>query len=220
MNLHFSTHPGCWERHLQRQYNNPLFSHCLHPITQSEVDAAQRKDEQERLAFQQSFQALLQQVVTLAAQVEAEIVLKLKTQIDSLYEQCAGLGGDYQVQQQGLRQLSKLIMQSILESGIQEPKIIAELDQEEAARLLHFSLLEYPLIAHLLHPQSPITEANLVPTLLTEEEAPLRAAMRLFDLQQQQVLCQKARNLLTQLQINGFPLPEAWLRLSAMEQPE
>lgn len=220
MNLHFSTHPGCWERHLQRQYNNPLFSLCLHSITQADVDAAQRQDEQERIAFQQAFHALLQQVATLAAQVEAEIVLKLKAQIDSLYEQCAGLGGEHQVEQQGLRQLSKLIMQSILESGIQEPKLIAELNQEEAARQLHFSLLEYPLIAHLLHPQSPITEENLVPTLLTEAEAPLRAAMRLFDRQQQQFLCQEARKLLTQLQLNGFPLPEAWLRLSAMEQLE
>jgi hypothetical protein len=59
-----------------------------------------------------------------------------------------------------------------------------------------------------------------VPTLLTEEEAPLRAAMRLFDQQQQQFLCQEARKLLTQLQIKGHSLPEAWLRLSAMEQPE
>ncbi len=217
MNLHFSPLPGCFERQLQRQYRNPLFIHCATPVTQLDIEEARRQDEQERQAFYQTFQTVLQQITTLAARVEAEVILKLKTQIDSLYEQCAGLGGgDYPTEKQALRQLNQLIMQAILDSGIQSPQLRADLEREEVARQMHFDRLEYPFIAHLLHPQSPITKDNLIPTLLSEEEAPLRVAMGLFDPQQQQLLYQEANRLLSQLEQEGHSLPAVWERLTCM----
>jgi hypothetical protein len=218
MKLQFSDHPGCWERHLQRQYDNPLFPHRL--ITQREVDLAQRKDEEERQTFRQNFFALLQEVATLQAEVKAETVLKLKKRVDSLYECCAGLGGNFTVEKQGLRKLSELIIQTLLASGVeQNPQAMSELEAEMAEQKLHFTLLEYPFIAHLLHPYSPITEQDIIPSLLSEEENSLRAAMSLFNIEQQQVLCHEARNLLIRLQSEGHLLPTAWLRLAAMEQP-
>jgi len=219
MELQFSTYPGCWERHLQRQHHNPLFSH-RQPITQEAVNLARRKDKTERRAFYRAFEELLQEVSTLQAQVEAKVVLNLKMKIDSLYEQCAGLGGEnLSAQKQGLRQLHDLIMQAIWASGIEDPQIITKLQQEAADYQMHLTLLEHPLVAHLLHPNSPITQQDIIPTLLTEEEAPLRAAMSLFNTSQQQILCTEARKLLTQLKQQGYLLPTAWARLAVMEQP-
>lgn len=220
MELQFSTYPGCWERHLQRQYNNPLFLHRLHhPMTQEDIEMARRRDEEERRAFQKAFEELLQAVSTLQAQVEAKIVLHLKNKIDSLYEQCAGLGGNFITQKQGLRQLYNLIMQAIWASGIKDPQTILDLEKEVADHQMHLTLLERPLVAHLLHPKSPIVEEDIIPTLLTEDETSLRAAMSLFNPQQQQILCQEARKLLTQLKQRGYSLPTAWVRLDMMEQP-
>jgi len=218
MSLKFSLQPGCFERHLQRQYQNPLFSHRTTEITQADIQEAQQQDEAERQAFQEDFQKLLQQIATLEAQVEAEIIFKLKAQVDSLYECCARLGGNFENEKTGLRRLAELIMHSIWASGIDDPNTQHELKQEESAQAVHFSLLEYGVIADLLHPHSPIAEADIVPTLLSESEETLKATMTLFKPEQRHILCEEARKLLTQLDNQGYSLTEAWLRLATMEQ--
>lgn len=220
MKLQFSPYPGCWERHLQRQYNNPLFSHHSRIITQRDVELAQRQDAIERETFHRDFLALLQEVSALQAAVKVEIVLNLKKRVDSLYECCAGLGGNFTVEKQGLNKLGELIIQTILTSrSEQNPQVVAELTAELAAQKLHIALLEYPFVAHLLHPHSPIVQEDIVPALLSEEENSLRAAMSLFSIDQQRILCDEARILLAKLEEEGHFLPIARLRLTAMEQP-
>ena len=220
MSLYFNVYPGCWERHLQRQYNNPLFLYIQQPITQADVSEAQGKDEDESIAFNEAFQQLLNEVATLQPQVEVTVILQLNDRIDCLYEQCAGLGGDFSMQKQGLRQLNELIMQVILSTAAQKTDLIAQLQAEIAARQGHFALLEHPLVAHLLHPHSPINATNIIPTLLTENATALRAAMNLFGSEQRQILFDESTHLLTRLKQAGYDLPEAWQLLSIMqEQP-
>ncbi|EIJ44069.1 hypothetical protein BegalDRAFT_3248 [Beggiatoa alba B18LD] len=222
MEIRFSQRPGCWERYLQRQYQNPLFAEIRdREVTQAEVERAQKRDESERQKFTSQFQKLLEEVATLQAQVEADVVLHLRTKIDSLYEHCAGLGGkDYSMEKNALVKLGELIVESIRASGLHDSKTLKELEKEMVARQLHFNLLEYPLIAHLLHPESPINEASIVPTLLSEENKALRAAMTLFGAEQQKILCTAARDLIKRLQIEGKRVPSVvLLRLETMEQP-
>ncbi len=223
MSLRFSKAPGCWERHLQRQYNNPLFTQIAQPLTQEAVNHARQQDEQERQQFQQAFQALLTDVASLASQVEAAIIFKMQDRIDVLYEQCAALGGDFSDAKRGLRELNNIIMQVIKSSAeitdASKAETLDALISKDQARQLHFNLLEYPLIAHLLHPSSPIKPEELVPTLLSEDEASLRAAMSLLDLEKQKILCDEARALLTYLKLKGNLLDNAWERLAMMEQP-
>lgn len=218
MSLYFSVYPGCWERHLQRQYNNPLFFYIQTGITQADVSAAQGKDEDECLIFNDVFQQLLNEVSTLQPQVEVKVILTLKDRIDCLYEQCAGLGGDFSMQKQGLRQLNDLIMQVILSTASQKPDLIEKLHAEIIAREGHFALLEQPLVAHLLHPQSPINEINIIPTLLTENVTALRAAMNLFGPEQRQVLFDESTRLLTRLKQEGIDIPQAWQLLPIMQE--
>jgi hypothetical protein len=219
MELQFSNRPGCWECQLRRKYKNPLFLYNTQEITQEDIDKAHQRDKKERADFQKDFYALLNEASKLQSQVESETILTFKDRVDRLYEKCAGLGGDFSVEKKGLHKLSELIMQAILSSGIQDTKIIDNLKREVIAREIHFSLLEHPIIAHLLHPNSPINENEIVPTLLTEEEVSLRAAMSLFSPEQQQILCNSAKELLTQLKSRGYDLPVAWMRLRVMEQP-
>ncbi|ALG67713.1 hypothetical protein [Beggiatoa leptomitoformis] len=222
MEVRFSQRPGCWERDLQRQYQNPLFAELReHEVTQTEVDLAQERDEAEQIKFANQFQSLLEEVATLQSEVEADVILRLRTKIDSLYEHCAGLGGkDYAMEKNALMKLSQLIVESINASGLQDPETLKELEKEMVARQLHFSLLEHALIAHLLHPESPIDEASIVPTLLSEDNNVLRAAMTLFGAEQQRVICAAARDLIKRLQVDGQRIPAVvWLRLETMEQP-
>lgn len=218
MSLYFSVHQGCWERQLQRQYHNPLFFYIQSVITQADVNAAQGKDEAESLVFNEAFQQLLNEVATLQPQVEVKVILQFKDRIDCLYEQCAGLGGDFSVQKQGLRQLNELIMQVILSTASQKTDLLEKLHAEIAAREGHFALLEYPLVAHLLHPHSPINETNIIPTLLSESATTLRAAMNLFGQPQRQVLFDESTLLLTRLQQDGVELPQVWQLLQIMQE--
>jgi len=218
MTITFSSHPGCRERHLQRRYNNPLFSHYAHEVTQKEAETAQQHDEEERQAFATTFREVLQDMSHLEPKVEIDTILKLKEKIDGLYEKCAGLGGgNLAGEKEALKKLNELIMQSLY-SAAQGSPFVEELKKEETAREMHFSLLEYSFIAHLLHPDSPIEQNDIVPTLLTEEEKPLQAAMTLFAPEQQKILCDEAKRLLTNLKEQGYHLPIAWSRLETMEQ--
>lgn len=217
MKLSFSTQPGCWERHLQRQYDNPLFQHMAREITPDLIAAAQHRDEQERQSFQQNFHSLLSDVSCLAAQVEAEIMFKLQDRIDALYEQCAGLGGDFMAEKQGLRNLNEIIMQAIKASSRDKPEALAPLLEKDASRQRHFNLLNYPVIAHLLHPETPILVSDIVPTLLSEEAEAMKTAMSLFSTEQQRVLIQEGQRLLSELQQQGYTLPHAWQQLAVME---
>ena len=94
MSLHFSAQPGCWERHLQRQYNNPLFIETAPIINQRQVEIAQEKDQAARYAFVEKFHELLQEFTQLKPQADSEVIFNLQSRIDKLYSDCAGNGGD------------------------------------------------------------------------------------------------------------------------------
>ncbi len=219
MSLKFSTQPGCWERQLQRQYNNPLFIETAPLINQRQVDVAQHKDQEARQQFIERFHALLEEFTQLKPQADSEKIFDLQSRIDQLYSECAGNGGDFREEKAGLKKLSALIYQAILNSGQHEANVLEELEQAEMARQMHFTLLENAVIAHLLREDSPIGQNELVPTLLSEDEPSLRAAMSLFDMQQQQILCDIAKQLLTRLQSQNLIDEDVWQRLSIMEQP-
>ena len=219
MPLQFSAQLGCWERYLQRKYQNPLFLDQQRQITQHEVDEARARDEAERRQFYQNFQSLLEDVAQLHTRVEAEVILRFKERVDALYEQGAQLAGDLTQEKSGLRKLIALIMDSIWSVGIENPELAAQLRKEEAAREAQYALLDYPFVAHLLRSESPVKDEEIAVFLLSEQEDVLRAAMSLFTKEQQSAFCDQARHLLLQLQEMGYTLPEAWTHLAMMEQP-
>lgn len=217
MSLQFSQQPGCWERHLHRKYQNPLFPPEQQQVTQQEINAAQQRDQEERMDFGQRFHDLLEEVSKLTGQVESHIIFDFKGRIDRMYEECAALGGDFNEVKTGLKNLNQLIMQAIMGSSGQDPKARATLEEEQTARELHMQLLDHPLIADLLRPESPVVRDDLLPTLLNEAEPGLRAAMSLFDSEHKQILCGEARKLLERHKAEGRELPEAWEKLALME---
>ena len=219
MSLQFSRQPGCWERHLQRQYNNPLFIEISPIITQHQVEIAQQKDENFRHDFIKHFHQLLEDFTQLKPQEESEQIFELQGRVDKLYSECAANGSYFQQEKQGLKKLSGLIYQAILNSGQHEAKVLEELEQAEMARQVHFELLENSVIAHLLQDDSPIAQNELVPTLLSEDEPSLRAAMSLFDMEQQKTLYGIAKVLLERLQSQNLIQEDVWQRLAIMGQP-
>lgn len=208
----FSSQPGRYERHVQRKYNNVLFPKEERQVTQDHVVTARELDEEELQQFSQTYHTILQEIVELAQNVESELVLKLKQRLDQLYEQVCGLGGDRTAEKAGLAKLHQAIDQAIAAGAAGDATAEAQLAQEARARKIHWQMLQQPLVADLLRSESPITQDDLLPTLLSEEAESFSITMGMFDPEQCRTLLGQAEKLL--MSHEGEPgLENAWARV-------
>lgn len=217
MPIAFSERPGRHERHLRRKTGNPLFGQGAGACTDTVLMEAQRRDHEELVAFMARLRELVQRAVDLSPTEESQTVLDLKTGLDRAYEEASGLADDQAGNKEAIRQLLAVIMATIRSAAGADGTAQHELDGEEEARRMHFQLLEYPLVADLLHPQSLIQPDELAPTLLTAGMDELTAALSLFDAEHLVLLCRDARQLVA----GCGRLPDAFLevpaRLATME---
>lgn len=218
MTTRFSTFPGAHERQLIRCADNPLFPPKRRQVIQIEINQAQRRDQEEMQAFLDHFRALVQRAIDLPSQADSEVVLKLKEDLDQAYEQACGLAGDTREIKAALRKLLEIVMRAVWRGAGDDAAAQVNLREEEAARATHFALLEHPLIADLIRPDSPIGPDELIATLLSESAPALAAALALFDTAQLALLCQDGRRLLDSLTEPSAAVDTARTRLSDMER--
>ena len=211
-----SEKPGIREQHLLRRSNNPLFDATHRDVRSEDLATARLDDGQELDQFMEEFQSLVQRAVDLEPNAPSETVLEIKAALDKAYQQACALPGDQAPIKQAITQLVAAIMRAIW-SGIGEDALAKqELEDEEMARRAHFSLQELPLVSALTHPNSPIGEGELIPSLLSEPEETLAPSLTIFDVDQLSVLCEDARTFLSQ-QDPGRTLDDAWHRLELIE---
>lgn len=214
MTLIFSQHPGRIERHIRRKHNNALFPASERTITPEQLLEAQRLDHEELVEFIGGFRALVQKTVELKNNEEADVILDIKEQLDMAYEQASGLADDQSETKDAIKKLTQIIMHTISSNAAGDITALQELKQEQEARSAHYSLLQYPIVADLLHPESPITEIDLAPTLLSESSQGLQAALELFDDAQLQIICEDGTELLKRLDTEGEAPEQAKQRLT------
>jgi len=196
VSLRYSQIPGQHERHLRRKQDNPLFPEAERQITPEQLEEAQRLDHEALTDFITDFRTLVHEVAGLSANEGSEVILGLKERLDQAYERAARMVDDQGETKQAIARLVGVIMQAVRRGAGSDAVALRELDDEEAARQAHYALLEHPLVADLLDPDSVIGEQELVPTLLSAGEAELQAACSLFDPQQLKSLAQRAEALL------------------------
>ena len=194
--LHFSQNPGRWERHLLRKKDNPLFPEPEQTISRESLEEAQRLDHEELTVFITQFRKLILEAVELQPNAESGQVLGIKERLDKSYEQSAGLADDQQETREAILKLQETIMAAVRKGAGADSSALRELVQEEQARAVHFQLLEYPLVADLLAPDSPVGAEELAPTLLTAPKEEFEAALTLFDDDQLVLLRRDAEALL------------------------
>lgn len=216
MQIPFSELPGRHERHYRRRLDNPLFNTPLMHDDDSLLEV-QRLDHDELVAFITELRGVVERAVSLRPHEETETVLKLKEDLERLYETSAGVADDQEGNQQAILQLLAVIMRTIRSNAEGDALAIQELDMEEQARTLHFGLLREPLVADLLHPDSVIAADELIPTLLSESASGVAAALQIFDESQRMELAEHARALL-EAHDPQRQLAEAWRRLDQIEQ--
>jgi hypothetical protein len=208
--LTFNPKPGGHERKLQRRLGNPLFSEEQRKVKESELMEAQHRDFEEVQAFLQEFQTLVEEAAGLEGNAESEQILNLKERIDEAYERCSGLGGDMDQIKMALQKLVEVIMVSVRNAAGDDPVALEKLEMEDEARLMHYSLLEYPFIADMLRQDDLLSPEELVPGLLSESEQAVAGAAQLFEPEQLEQICLDAAKLLNGLSEQGLDAPDAW----------
>jgi hypothetical protein len=216
MDLPFTHKPGRRERHLRRRHENPLFAWPLQEVEPEALLAAQKADHEEMEAFHGAFRELIERAVNLPADADSDTVLGLKQDLERHYEQSFGLPEDHARERAALHKLIALIMKAVRRSAGGDPLAQQELGDEQQAREIHFRLLEQPLVADLLHPESPIAPDELAPTLLSAGAEELEGALELFDLPQVEELAQESARLIERLEAEGLTLPVARERLAQL----
>ncbi|MGD9172377.1 MAG: hypothetical protein PVI97_20345, partial [Candidatus Thiodiazotropha sp.] len=194
MSLLFSERPGRHERHLLRKYENPLFPEAARRLTQEQLTEAQRLDHEELVAYIGDLRNMVGEAVALGPYEQSDVILELKERLDQAYETACRLADDQTPNKEAIKKLVEVIMQSVWKGAGNDTLAHQELEQEEIARQAHFELLESPLVADLLDPESPIAQDELLPSLLSAEQADFEAAITLFDSAQLEALLNQAES--------------------------
>lgn len=192
-----TTHrPGAHERHLLRRQDSPLFPAASRQVDPVALTRARQRDTAERDAFGERFRGLLEEAAGLRPNEDSERLLRLKARLDQAYTLLASLGGDNASYKQALRRLTDILIVAIRRAAASDAVAVAELAQEQAAREQHYRLVEFPLVADLMRPESPIMPDELVATLLSVSCDELEAALWLFGPEELAPLCRDAALLL------------------------
>jgi hypothetical protein len=213
MRVPFSELPGRHERHFRRKLRNGLFSNPISEYTDEQLLEVQRLDHEELIDFVSDLRDAVQQAVELKPKEESQVVLDLTERLDKLYETASGLTDDQAGNKSAIRQLIAVIMRTVRAQASGDALAEAELEQEEEARTLHFALLQESLVADFLHPKSVIGANELVPTLLSETEYSVSAALELFDTEQLVALDGDAARLLSEKDPQKSRFSDAHARL-------
>ncbi|MES9812695.1 MAG: hypothetical protein ACH255_06005 [Candidatus Thiodiazotropha sp.] len=181
MSLLFSERPGRHERHLLRKHDNPLFPEAARQLTQAQLREAQRRDHEELVAYIGDLRGLVGEAVALGPHEQSDLILGLKERLDQAYETACRLADDQTPNKEAIKKLVEVIMRSVWKGSGNDTLAHQELEQEEIARRAHYELLESPLVADLLDPESPIAQDELLPALLSADQTEFEAAVTLFD---------------------------------------
>ncbi len=192
----FSNLPGRHERHFLRKLNNPLFDEPITDYSDEDLLEVQRLDNDELLSYLTDLRSLVQRAITLNPNEESQVILDLKADLDQSYEKSCTLADDQRSNREAISQLLEVIMKTVRTSAGNDTLAQQQLEDELLARTLHFRLLEHPIVADMLDPDTRIQPHELVAALLSESEEELAAALEIFDAEQLEQTIADARRLL------------------------
>ena len=202
MSLTFSAKPGPRERQLQRKLNNPFFS-ATAPLTQATIQIAQQQDQIALEKFTARFRDLVQRAANLDKNVESEVILLLKAQLEQQYTLCTGLPGQPATICDAIKKLIITIIATLRDTSKNDPHALEKLATDEEHSMLHLQLCEHQIVSDILNPDVIIPEHEQTPTLLNESGDALQAALTLFPPERIKVMIDEGKALLKNIESGG-----------------
>ena len=178
----WSSVPGCYERHLQRKFQNPLFPVKARVVTQEDVDAARELDAAEVSAFRAEIRNLKVTIRELASRrsVSFREWGNLREVVDALLDRADELGGDLEKEREYLWRLYG----GMIEDALQATGGHKDLQHHFIPAII-YSTLQKPtrgdpsiFAAQLTRKGTPISLEEVVPSLLSEDLKEIQAFVK------------------------------------------
>jgi len=156
--------PGCFERHLQRRRQNPLFPTDRQDVGPIEIDQARLRDNAERSTLKsrilETLHPLMEGPDSVDGQTAIDLLQKLHHLVERVYQSDQGLEQEAAALQRGYQTLSESIR------SVRGPEYSAQLDSAARALQAQVTLFSAPLLATLSRTDSPMRQDELVPSIL------------------------------------------------------
>jgi hypothetical protein len=216
--LVWSDNPGCFERHLQRKYMNPLFSPASRIVTQEEVDAARAHDASEADMLWAKITKHAESVAATGQFTFAQLV-KHRDQVDELMQEAAETGN--LKAESATAKLYWAIIDDMEKAMRNDPNGAEKLLKVNEEYVKVGLALKNRFVAQPCRHDSPIKPHEVLPALLAEDLETIRKFMifveddeKLRDLHQN--LSREAVSLVKKVEATGAILPQIEEKLKAL----
>jgi hypothetical protein len=173
----WSENPGCFEKHLQRKSDNPLFYPENKRITQTLVDSAREKDIADRNELHTQFQDFLKRPIYTTVNENIEH----RKLIDDLIKRAFENGGDCLSILPALHDLREKNINDLKNAFLHDDdmsQIIKDANENHSENVAEKYHNEFCL--QVIRPDTPIKPSELIPSVLSEDIETMKAFFRVL----------------------------------------
>jgi hypothetical protein len=168
-------HPGCFERHLQRRYNNVLFPVPRRNVTLEELDTARHKDDEDYKVFQTQFIAIEIKLLSFKRMLTFKEASEFYREIISFIEFSYSIGGNISTEREKLLSYANCYRDEIV-------KVIPDLKNDLGDYESLSSIRRIPWFMQVSRSDSPIPKDEEIPSLLCEDFESITNVTTLFQI--------------------------------------
>jgi hypothetical protein len=215
--LIWSENPGCFERHLQRKYLNPLFPPASRIVTQDEVDAARARDASEADVL---WAKIIKHAESMPnGQFTFAQLDEHRKRMDELMQEAAETGNPKA--ESATAELYWAIIKD-MEIAMSDNVKGAELLEKANENYVKIGLaLKNRFVAQLCRHDSPMKPEEVLPALLTEDPETIRKFVIFVEdhdelIKSHQHMASEALELVKKVEATGVTIPQIDEKLKAL----
>jgi len=210
--------PGCYERHLQRKYRNPLFPLDEREVTADMIHQAQLQDVEDGEHLQQEFTRILERINKLPGRISWNRMNKLREEIEEITTMSLAVWGvkGKKIYSQ-LQKLRRSLIAAGREGLSDNPEGLKRLREAERYYNKGKKGFENTFVAQMQRPNSPILSAEVLPSLLSEPPETIKLIYPLFGRKLEEQIKLGAIQAVKQAMHDGMPEQEGYEKLAALE---
>ena len=210
--LEWSENPGCFERHLKRKHENPLFPEPDREVTQEQIDEARERDQQDAADLKEEVIVLISDLEKLPELATTGDLSSVRERLDDLLDKAVGIGGEADATKDSLNTLRRALIDSMREGLKDNDEALKAIEKAEAFHQERVKTIHTPFAAQLLR----IKEEDLIPALLSESPETTRLVMQMMKGKNKKRIINAACDLLESVLAEGADIPLANEKLKAI----